>query len=162
MQTAINYSKRFAAWATALRAKYASKYRDDLYFRTSVNVVALQVGFVLVCVSAFAFALFYPAEGWTIFAGVLLVALLSGALLSRFTLGPARDTTRYQKVFISNVAHELRTPISIIKTSSEVALLDDKLPKAVKQTFEEILEELNRVSEIIDNLLSLNTLTRPE
>lgn len=63
---------------------------------------------------------------------------------------------------MSNVAHELRTPLSTIKTSSEVALLDGNLPAPLKQTFREIVEELNRISEIINNLLSLNTLTRPE
>jgi two-component system, OmpR family, phosphate regulon sensor histidine kinase PhoR len=158
MQTAINYSKRFAAWATALQEKYGS----DLYFRTSVNIITLQAGFVAVCTLAFALALLTPERGWYIFGGVIIMALLSGVLLSRFTLGPARDTARYQKLFISNIAHELRTPLSTIKTSSEVALIDDTMPDDLKKTFTEIIEELNRVSEIINNLLSLNTLTRPE
>lgn len=150
--------KQFAAWATALREKYAS----DLYFRTSVNIVTLQVGFVLVCAGAFALSLLFPQKGWAIFGGVIFVALIAGMLLSRFTLGPARDTARYQKLFISNIAHELRTPLSTIKTSSEVALIDEKLDPDLKKTFKEIIEELNRVSEIINNLLSLSTLTRPE
>jgi len=139
-----------------------AKYESDLFFRTSVNIVTLQVGFVVVCVSAFAAALLNPQQEWAILLGVMIIALLSGVLLSRFTLGPARDTARYQKLFISNIAHELRTPLSTIKTSSEVALLDDELPEPLKQTFEEIVQELNRVSEIINNLLSLNMLTRPE
>ncbi len=146
------------AWATALQAKYGS----DLYFRTSVNIITLQVGFVAVCTLAFALALLSPGKGWVIFGGVIIMALLSGMLLSRFTLRPARDTARYQKLFISNIAHELRTPLSTIKTSSEVALIDENLPADIKTTFTEIIEELNRVSEIINNLLSLNTLTRPE
>ncbi len=138
------------------------KYGSDLYFRTSVNIITLQAGFVAVCTLAFALALLSPGRGWLIFGGVVIMALLSGVLLSRFTLGPARDTARYQKLFISNIAHELRTPLSTIKTSSEVALIDDSLPTDIKNTFTEIIEELNRVSEIINNLLSLNTLTRPE
>jgi len=146
------------AWATALQAKYES----DLYFRTSANIIALQAGFVTVCTFAFLLALLYPAQGWAIFSGVMVLALLCGTFLARFALGPARDTARYQKLFISNIAHELRTPLSTIKTSSEVALLDEKLTTPMKRTFHEIVEELNRVSEIINNLLSLNTLTRPE
>jgi len=67
-----------------------------------------------------------------------------------------------QKLFISNVAHELRTPLSTIKTSTEVALIDTGLPQDARETFTEILGELERVSEILNNLLSLNTLTRPE
>jgi signal transduction histidine kinase len=158
MQTVTNFSKRCAAWAIALQARYES----DLFFRTSVNIVALQAAFATLCVAAFALALLNPARGSLIFFGVILMALLCGFLLSRFTLGPARDTARYQKLFISNVAHELRTPLSTIKTSSEVALLDDRLPQPLKDTFGEIIQELNRISEILNNLLSLNALTRPE
>lgn len=139
-----------------------ARYESDLFFRTSVNIVALQAGFATLCVVAFGLSLLNPGQGWVIFLGVIILALLCGVLLSRFTLGPARDTARYQKLFISNIAHELRTPLSTIKTSSEVALLDDELPEPLKATFQEIVEELNRISEIINNLLSLNTLTRPE
>lgn len=139
-----------------------ARYESDLYFRTSLNIVALQAGFVLLCACAFALALIYPKHGWLIFGVVMLLALLAGFFLSQLTLQPARDTARYQRLFISNIAHELRTPLSTIKTSSEVALLDNTLGRPLKNTFHEIIEELNRVSEIINNLLSLNTLTRPE
>lgn len=67
-----------------------------------------------------------------------------------------------QKRFISDVAHELRTPLSVIKTSTEVALIDPSLSKDTRATFAEILGELERVSEILNNLLSLNALGRPE
>ncbi len=74
----------------------------------------------------------------------------------------AKEILASQKLFISNVAHELRTPLSTIKTSTEVALIDTGLPADARATFSEILIELERVSEILNNLLSLNTLTRPE
>ena len=74
----------------------------------------------------------------------------------------AREILASQKLFISNVAHELRTPLSTIKTSTEVALLDTGLPRDARDTFTEILGELERVSGILNNLLSLGTLTRPE
>jgi signal transduction histidine kinase len=99
--------------------------------------------------------------------GVALLAMAAigsifGYLFFRFMLQPTRNTLYYQKLFISNVAHELRTPLSTIKTSTEVALLDDKLSTPIKHTFDEIIRELDRISEIINNLLSLNTLVRPE
>lgn len=74
----------------------------------------------------------------------------------------AREILQSQKRFIADVAHELRTPLSTIKTSSEVALIDTGLPKDARESFEEILGELERVSEILNNLLSLNSLARPE
>ncbi|MDE1925309.1 MAG: HAMP domain-containing histidine kinase [Patescibacteria group bacterium] len=158
MKEMIPYLKRFAEWAIGLRERYTS----DLFFRTTLHVVTLQSLLVLFCIAAFWLSLYNPAYQWYAFGGVVLFAVIFGILLARFTLGPARDTLRYQKLFISNVAHELRTPLSIIKTSSEVALIDGGLPAAVRRTFGDIASELDRVSEIINNLLSLNTLTRPE
>ena len=117
---------------------------------------------VLVCLSAFLFSLYNPADEWYAFGGVLILSILCGMLLARFTLGPARDSLRYQKLFISNVAHELRTPIAVIKTSTEVALIDDSMSADTRDTFKDIIIELDRISEILNNLLSLNALTRPE
>lgn len=74
----------------------------------------------------------------------------------------AREILQSQKRFISDVAHELRTPLSVIKTSAEVALIDPALPRDTRATFEEILAELERLSEILNNLLSLSALSRPE
>lgn len=74
----------------------------------------------------------------------------------------AAEILQSQKLFISNMAHELRTPLSTIKTSSEVALLDPSLPRDARASFEEIIGELERISEIINNLLSLGSLARPE
>jgi two-component system phosphate regulon sensor histidine kinase PhoR len=153
-----NYSKQFVAWVTGLQERYT----HDLYFRTAVHITAVQMGFVLVAMCTLFIASRYTNEALLIFVLVVAVAIFFGVLLTRFSLGPARKTLTNQKLFISNVAHELRTPLSTIKTSSEVALLDDRLASGTKQTFSEIIEELNRISEIINNLLSLNTLTRPE
>ena len=93
----------------------------------------------------------------------LIIALngLFGYFMARFALRPTRRSLRAQKQFIGNIAHELRTPLAIIKTNTEVALFDPKLDPAVKQTFEDTLVELDRISEIINNLLTFDTLARP-
>ena len=150
--------KQFAAWATGLR----ERYRNELFFRTTLHVVALQTLLVVACIAAFWLSLYNPAYQWWAFGGVALCAVIFGILLARFTLGPARDTLRYQKLFISNVAHELRTPLSIIKHRARWRSSTMTLPTPVRKTFIDIAGELDRVSEIINNLLSLNTLTRPE
>ena len=97
-----------------------------------------------------------------IVAAIILTTALFGYALARFALIPTRNTLLYQKQFIGNIAHELRTPLSIIKTTTEVALLDDDVAPKTKKVYESTVEELNRISNIIDNLLSLSVFTRPE
>jgi signal transduction histidine kinase len=156
--------KQFEAWATGLRERYNS----DLSFNTAVHISALQAGLVACCLIIFFLAIhiFHGENELAMMAlvalGVLVVSGLFITFLGRYALRPARDTLHYQKLFVSNVAHELRTPLSTIKTSTEVALLDRTVPANVRKIFNEILAELERVSTIINNLLSLNTLTRPE
>lgn len=98
-----------------------------------------------------------------VFLLAVLIALniVFGFLISRFALYPARSSLQFQKRFIGNIAHEIRTPLAIIKTNTEVALFDEKLPSHVRETFTDTIVELDRISETINNLLSFDTLTRP-
>lgn len=154
--------KQYAAWATASWEKYANKYRSDLFFRTAAHIVALQTGFVLLCTGALLFVAASAGQGLAVLALLAALSAAAAGVLIRLSLKPARDTLQHQKLFISNVAHELRTPLSIIKTNSEVALMDPGLAPDLSATFKEIVGELNRISDIINNLLSLNSLARPE
>ncbi len=98
--------------------------------------------------------------------GVVSVIVLTTALFSyiiaRVTLTPARNALAAQKQFIGNIAHELRTPLAVIKTNTEVALMENHVAPEIKATFESNVEELDRISEIINNLLSLSALITPE
>lgn len=150
------------AWATASWEKFTHSYTSDVFFRTAAHIVALQVGFTLLCMGAILAVAAYAQSGVLMLVLLLVAAVGASGLLIRLSLKPARDNLRHQKLFISNIAHELRTPLSIIKTNSEVALFDQSLDRDLASTFREIIGELNRISEIINNLLSLNTLARPE
>lgn len=83
-------------------------------------------------------------------------------VIAKITLSPARNALNSQKRFVSDIAHELRTPLSIIKANSEVALMDDKLQPKLRKTMVSIVEELDRTSDIINNLLSFSNIVRPE
>jgi len=94
--------------------------------------------------------------------GVLVtLAVIFGYLAARYALDPTRQSLSYQKRFIGNIAHELRTPLSIIRMHSEVALMDPSLAGHVRETMETTIGELDRISGIINNLLSFDSLMRP-
>jgi signal transduction histidine kinase len=93
---------------------------------------------------------------------IILVTVLFGYIIARVTLSPARNALSAQKQFVGNIAHEVRTPLSVIKTNTEVALLGDNVSSEMRETLMSNIEELDRISEIINNLLSLSALVRPE
>lgn len=112
-----------------------------------------------------------PIEGFVEITSIhLLVIMLSGILLVitfgylmiRVAMFPARQTLKSQKRFISNIAHELRTPLSVIKTNTEVRLMDTDVSETIRDLYLKNLKEIDQISHIINNLLTLDTLVRPE
>lgn len=96
-----------------------------------------------------------------VFLGLVGIIVLFGYLLIHFALTPTKKSLQLQKKFIGNIAHELRTPLSIIKTSTEVSLMNPNLAPVERETMESTIAELDRISEIINNLLSFDTLMQP-
>jgi signal transduction histidine kinase len=93
--------------------------------------------------------------------GIIIFSSIFGYLSAQYALRPTRDSLKYQKRFIGNIAHELRTPLAIMKTGSEVALMEPDLTENSAATFTTTLGEINRMSETINNLLSFDSLVRP-
>lgn len=61
-----------------------------------------------------------------------------------------------EKEFISNVSHELQTPISILKTRFENMLMDEKIDDDVADKLDDSIRKLNRMSKIIKSLLMIS------
>lgn len=89
-------------------------------------------------------------------SGLLAVAVIALAQ-TRLALVPTRHASASHKRFIGDIAHELRTPLSIIKAQTEVALMDAALEARTRETFASTVVELDRASEIINNNLTLST-----
>lgn len=61
--------------------------------------------------------------------------------------------------FLDTVAHELKTPITAIKSSAEVLMFDDEMPEELKQRFlNNIVDDTNRLTKLINNILDLEKL----
>lgn len=63
---------------------------------------------------------------------------------------------RQIKQFSSDASHELKTPLTILKGEVEVMLRKDRTPQEYQQTLRSNLEEINRMSQIVEDLLILS------
>lgn len=57
--------------------------------------------------------------------------------------------------YASNMAHEIRTPISIVMGEVEVTLMKERTPAEYKIVLESVMEECGRLSRLVDNVLFL-------
>ena len=60
-----------------------------------------------------------------------------------------------QKGFISNASHELRTPLTSMKGHIEVTLVKDRSPQEYSDVLRALLSDIENLSKISNNLLSL-------
>ncbi len=91
--------------------------------------------------------------------------ILNGALIiivpgiawfmTRRTLAPVQRIHEQQKQFVSDVAHELRTPLSIMSGELEVALRKERTPADYRQVLTSNKQETDRLIELAENLLFL-------
>ena len=73
------------------------------------------------------------------------------AMLSRLEASVGRITQ-----FTADASHELRAPVSLIRTTAEVATLNrDRAAREYLEALDDILEESERTSQVVDSLMLL-------
>ncbi|MFZ2199493.1 MAG: HAMP domain-containing sensor histidine kinase [Microgenomates group bacterium] len=88
--------------------------------------------------------------------GILGISSVLSYYLSGKTLEPIKEMMDAQYRFISDASHELKTPITAIKTTLEVALRDKNLQiNEARDTMGSTLEEANRLQKLAEGLLEL-------
>jgi len=78
---------------------------------------------------------------------------LSETLNSMFSR--LESSVRRIKQFTADASHELRAPISLIRTTAEVAIQRDRPAEEYREALSEILEESERTSQVVDSLMLL-------
>lgn len=87
---------------------------------------------------------------------------ISDPLLQRLVSGHNRhiadisDSLTRAHQFTANVTHELRTPLTILRGESELALRSERSNEQLRRVLDSNLEEISRMSRLIDDLLLLS------
>ena len=83
----------------------------------------------------------------------LLVAFFAGLWLAGRTLRPIRESLLQQKQFVSDASHELRTPVTVIRTAAE-AILRQKNPTdaRVRELAQDIVAESIQLGGLVGDL----------
>ena len=87
-------------------------------------------------------------------AAMLLVAL-GGIFLARKFARPVELTVEQMRHFMSDAAHELRTPVAVLRTESEVALARPRAQADDTAAFGRIADGAARLTGIVDDLFAL-------
>ena len=87
---------------------------------------------------------------------IVIVVGVGGLLYARSTLRPIRESVAAQKRFVADASHDLRTPLAIMKAEFEVALRRPDLDEATRPVLVSGLEEVDRMSGMVDDLLTLS------
>ena len=93
------------------------------------------------------------------FIGIALFALVlvagGGFVVVRKSTAPVERSIEYMRRFMADAAHELRTPITILRTRAEIALQQSRDPKDYVSTLSAVEAEARRLGGIVDSLLVL-------
>ena len=87
---------------------------------------------------------------------ILIFSSLAGYFLAGLTLHPIENAMEEQKRFIADASHELKTPLTALQTSIEVALRDKKIDlKSALFTLKDSLNDVKSMTSLTNDLLSL-------
>ncbi len=100
------------------------------------------------------YAALIAAFGGTALAAIVLVTV-GGYFLVRESTAPAERSMAYTRRFMADAAHELRTPIAVLRTRADVALGEPRRPESDEATLRGMSHEARRLGRVVDDLLML-------
>ncbi len=100
------------------------------------------------------YAALIAAFGAAALAAVVLVAA-GGWLLVRKSTAPVERTIEYMQRFMADAAHELRTPITVLRSRAEIALQQPREREVYVSALAGIESEARGLGRIVEDLLTL-------
>ena len=88
-------------------------------------------------------------------AAVVLVAI-GGSILTRQSMLPVQSTIQNMRRFMADAAHELKTPVAILRANAEVALQRSRDPDDYRTALSAVERESKRLGHIIEHMLMLS------
>ncbi|MEP6506762.1 MAG: HAMP domain-containing sensor histidine kinase [Gemmatimonadales bacterium] len=93
------------------------------------------------------------------FSGAALVAVLlvamGGGVLAGKSIAPIEATMANMRRFMADAAHELKTPIAILRTNADVALQRSRVEEDYRTALRSVEDESRRLGVVVDHLLVL-------
>jgi len=86
--------------------------------------------------------------------GLVLVAT-GGWMLARKSVAPVERSMEHMRRFMADAAHELRTPVAVIRSRVDVALEQPRDVAAYGRTLGELREEIERLAALVSDLFTL-------
>lgn len=72
------------------------------------------------------------------------------------------ESFRLQRMFVANVSHELKNPLTLISSQLEVSLLNQRGPEAYQQTIRSVLADVGELATLTHELLQLSKVNQDD
>ena len=93
--------------------------------------------------------------------GLALGVILLGLSVYLYAAAKERRLSRLRSEFVSNVSHELKTPLSLIRMFSELLTMGPGADEDSRRRYSEVIHrEADRLTALIDNVLDFSRLER--
>lgn len=72
------------------------------------------------------------------------------------------ESFRLQRMFVANVSHELKNPLTQISSQLEVSLLNQRTPETYRQTIRSVLDDVTQLATLTHELLQLSQVNQDD
>ncbi|HSL69684.1 MAG TPA: HAMP domain-containing sensor histidine kinase [Longimicrobiales bacterium] len=100
----------------------------------------------------------YPSIVRGFLASAVITLLLIGlgsATLARKSTAPIVNAFEQMRRFMGDAAHELKTPVAVLRARADVALQRPRSPAEYEETLQNVSAEARRLGKLVENMLQL-------